>query len=217
MANKAVGKVPAAAKEESKLPILAGAIGVLIFVLFVAVFSISMGVFSSSNVANKGQKTQQPKEKGEVSKDEESGNFDATYYSDLFTDEESPTDSTENMTEKDSLEHLAWYEKQKHEIESEERKLEMKQRELENLQYKTMKLIEQRKNIEDANTIQMAKLFDSMKTDKIAEIMKNMSNEQVGSILMKMKKQNASKVLAAIPADRAAKITLQMINLAEGD
>jgi flagellar motility protein MotE (MotC chaperone) len=46
--------------------------------------------------------------------------------------------------------------------------------------------------------------------------MKNMSDDQVGMILMKMKKQNASKVFAEIPADRAAKITLYMINLAEG-
>jgi flagellar motility protein MotE (MotC chaperone) len=211
---------PSAKTEKSKLPILIGAVGTLIFVLFVAIFSISMGVFSSSNVTpdpHQQTETDAIDASKKQSKDSDSyAGFDKSYYDDVNAIIDSdPSDSNALSTE-DSLAHLAWYEKQKREIDSERRKLEVARTENEELRYETMKLLEERKNIEEANTSQMAKLFDSMKADKVAEIMKNMSDDQVGMILMKMKKQNASKVFAEIPADRAARITLHMINLAEG-
>ncbi len=212
---------PSGKTEKSKLPILVGAVGTLIFVLFVAIFSISMGVFSSSNVApDPHQQTEADAKDAseEQSKEPDSyAGFDESYYDDInaIVDPDH-SDSNDTLTAEDSLAHLAWYEKQKREIDSERRKLEIARTENEELRYETMKLLEERKYIEEANTSQMAKLFDSMKADKVAEIMKNMSDDQVGMILMKMKKQNASKVFAEIPADRAARITLHMINLAEG-
>ena len=211
-------KVPAVAPAKSKLPLLAGAIGFLLFIVFVAVFSISMGVFSSSNVvpgSEQAQDTGKPHDEAEVKG--EVRDFDPSYYEDYAAEEDSPTgDSLEKITEEDSLSKVAWYDRQKQEIESEWRKIELERHELETLKYETMNLLDQRKNIEDANTVQMAKLFDSMKAAEIAAILANMTDQQVGMILMKMKKQNASKVLAALPAERAAQITTQMMNLAEG-
>jgi flagellar motility protein MotE (MotC chaperone) len=208
----------AAGDEKSRLPILAAAVGVLIFVVFVAVFSISMGVFSSDNIQPTVLKV--PAESDDEAESDDPNHyagFDESYYDEL--DElvvPSAADSSDTLTAEDSLEHLKWYEQQKQEIASEWRKLEMAKAETEELKYETSRLIEQRRNLEDANTVQMAKLFDTMKADQVAEIMRNMTDEQVGLILMKMKKQSASKVLAEISADRAAKITLFMINLAEG-
>jgi flagellar motility protein MotE (MotC chaperone) len=211
-------KVPEAAPIKSKLPLLAGAIGLLLFIVFIAVFSVSMGVFSSSNVV---PGTEQAEDAGEpldeAEAKDETRDFHPSYYEDYAT-EESPSaeDSLGQIAEEDSLSKMAWYEKQKREIESEKRKIELERRELETLKYETMNLLDQRKNIEDANAVQMAKLFDSMKAAEIAAILANMTDQQVGMILMKMKKQNASKVLAAMPAERAAQITSQMMNLAEG-
>jgi flagellar motility protein MotE (MotC chaperone) len=211
-------KVPAAAPTKSKLPLLAGAIGFLLFIVFVAVFSISMGVFSSSNVvpdAGQAEDVGKPHDEDEVKG--RTRDFHPSYYEDYAAEEDSPTDdSLGQMTEDDSLSKMAWYERQKQEIETEWRKIDLERRDLETLKYETMNLLDQRKNIEDANTVQMAKLFDSMKADEIAAILANMTDQQVGMILMKMKKQNASKVLAAMPAERAAQITTQMMNLAEG-
>lgn len=210
-------KVPAAEPTKSKMPILAGAVGLLVFVLFIAVFSISMGVFSSSNVVHKpGEGTEEadPAD-AEDEQAEDPNDFHSSYYEDVYSDLNEP-DSTEGMTEEDSLAQVAWYEKQKMEIASEMRKLELKRAELEKLKYETTEILERRKNIEDANLIQMAKLFDTMKAPEIAQIVENMTDDQVGMILMKMKRQNASKVLAEIPAERAARITTQMMNLAEG-
>jgi len=211
-------KVPAAAPTKSKLPLLAGAIGCLLFIIFVAVFSISMGVFSSSNVVPGSKQAGDPGEyRGEAEAKGRTSDFQPSYYEDYAAEGVSPTDdSLGQMTEEDSLSKMAWYQKQKQEIESEWRKIELERRELETLKCETMSLLDQRKNIEDANTVQMAKLFDSMKGNEIAAILANMTDQQVGMILMKMKKQSASKVLAAMPAERAAKITTQMMNLAEG-
>lgn len=211
-------EVPAAAPTKSKLPLLAGAIGFLLFIVFVAVFSISMGVFSSSNVVPGSEQAEdegKPHDEAEV--EAKARDFHPSYYEDYAAEEDLPTgDSLGQMTEEDSLSRIAWYEKQKQEIEGERRKIELERRELETLKYETMNLLDQRKHIEDANAVQMAKLFDSMKAAEVAAILANMTDQQVGMILMKMKKQNASKVLAAMPAERAAQITSQMMNLAEG-
>jgi len=214
-----MANVPSATDEKSKVPILAAAIGVLVFVLFIAIFSISMGVFSSSNVTHlPATQDGESDTAGETDTAHGVGDFHTSYYDDLYLFEDSPeeSDSSSGLSAKDSVEHLAWYDEQKREINSDKRKIEIERAELEKLKYETMNLIEQRKNMEDANTVQMAKLFDTMKADETAAIMANMTDERVGLILMKMKKQNASKVLAAIPAERAAKITLQMIDFAEG-
>jgi len=212
-------EVPAAVPGKSKLPILAGAIGLLMFVLSVAIFSITMGVFSSSNVAPTSQHADDAAGvRGEDDGKGATGPFHSSYYDDSYPEEEPPaTEGSEKMTEKDSVAQMAWYEKQKQEIENEWRKIEVEYRDLEKLKYETMDLLDQRKNIEDANTIELAKLFDSMKAPEIAAILNNMTDQQVGMILMKMKKQNASKVLAALPAERAARITSQMMNLAESN
>ncbi len=218
---------PSGKAEKSKLPMLVGAIGILVFVIGVAVFSISMGVFSSSNVTQAPSQQSGGEATATDSSHEQSDNpdsyagFDKSYYDDVdaIVDPDNPdqAEGGDTLSVEDSIAQMAWYEKQKLEIESERRKLEIARTEAEELRYETMKLLEQRKNIEDANTSQMSKLFDSMKPEKVAEIMKNMTDDQVGMILMKMKKQNASKVFAEMPADRAARITLHMINLAEGN
>ncbi len=210
-------KVPTAAPQKSKLPMLAGAIGLLMFVVSLAAFSITMGVFSSSNVVTNSSSVKTAGEVPDLTEDAELGGFHPSYYDDFDLPEDSLTaDSSQEMSAEDSIEHVIWYEKQKREIESKWRKIEIERTQLEKLKYETMNLLDQRKNIEEANTVQMAKLFDSMKAEDIAAILENLPDEQVGLILMKMKKQTASKVLAAIPAERAAKIASQMMNLAEG-
>ncbi len=211
--------VPAVAPEKSRLPILAGAIGLLVFVLSIAVFSITMGVFSTSNVVTTSPQADADAggQNAEGMVEDEFDDFHSSYYEDLYRDDDSPEAADSGvMTEEDSLQQLSWYEKQKKEIESERRRIEIEKADLDKLKHETMNLIDQRRSIEDANIVQMAKLFDSMKAPEIAAIMENMTDEQVGVILMKMKKQNASKVLAELPAERAAKITTQMMNLAEG-
>jgi len=216
--------------KDSKMGLMIGAIGLLSFVLFVAIFSISMGVFSSSNVKHVPQKDEEHHDQAddEYTDADLYGDFHSSYYDFEYDDLSSPADSAEvdsnkTMSREDSLAQMKWYEKQKREIadawdkiKKERRSLEKERTDLENLNLETVRLLEQRRNIEDANTIQMAKLFDSMKGQEVADIMKNMTDERVGTILMRMKKQNASDVLAAIPPERAARITTLMINLAEG-
>ena len=217
--------------KDSKMGLMIGAIGLLSFVIFVAIFSISMGVFSSSNVKHLPQKEEehQDQKEDEYTDADLYGDFHSSYYDFEFEDLPSPSDSADmdsnqTMSREDSLAQMKWYEKQKREIadswdeiKKERRKLDKERADLENLNLETVRLLERRRNIEDANTVQMSKLFDSMKGQEVADIMKNMTDERVGAILMRMKKQNASDVLAAIPAERAARITTLMINLADGN
>ncbi|MBU1318113.1 MAG: hypothetical protein KKG33_12335 [candidate division Zixibacteria bacterium] len=216
--NEVTKEAVTAQPQKSRLVLLAGAVGVLAFVLALAGFSIGMGVFSDSNVISDGttREIEEPQQEEKVAAREHAA-FDASYYDDHNNEAESHSaDSAEGMSEEDSVAQMAWYDGQKREIEKERLQLEMDRLDVEKLHNETMRLIEMRKRIEESNTVEMAKLFDSMKAQEVSAIMENMTDEQVGTIVMKMKKQNASKVLAALPAERAAKITSQMINLAEG-
>ncbi|HOD65188.1 MAG TPA: hypothetical protein PKW75_00320 [candidate division Zixibacteria bacterium] len=68
---------------------------------------------------------------------------------------------------------------------------------------------------ESARTAGLAKLYDGMDSHAVAKLMTNLDDETVVSILPRMKAKNASEVLQLLPPERAARLSKQMITIAE--
>jgi flagellar motility protein MotE (MotC chaperone) len=186
------------------------------FAIFLIVFVLTMGMFSSESV----QEEVVEDLPAELEEDYEylSGDWHGEYSplakegSEQKTQKKEETkDST--LSEEDSIEQVKWYQAQKEEIEREWLRLQAERAKLENLRAETKALIEQRRNLEQTNIANLAKLFDTMKPEEVAAIMENISDAKVGLILQRMRKQNGAEVMAELPSERAAQITMQMIDL----
>jgi hypothetical protein len=194
----------------SKLPL---AVGGLVFVAFVVIFSLMFGVFSSSNVA------QQPVVAGDRVAHHTEGRSESGYdtedeYTSMFGDfEDDYYPDSGQLSPADSAEQLAWYEAQKQEIRQERLELEKERTKLRQLHDEVSSLLERRAAIEDANITAMAKLYENMNADEVVPILSNLGDAQVSLIISKMKKRSASEVMGKLAPERAAKITQWLISL----
>lgn len=202
-----------AAKKKGKgnlMPIMAGG---LVFVIFVAIFSIKFGVFSQTAPEQTATTAEEPGEKtatttagDEVHRDD----FYGQYYGAESANEH---EATEEFTAEDSLKQIAWYEQQKREISQERAELEEEKAELQRLHDHTEMLLKQREGLEEANLAALAKLYESMKADQLVPILANLPDDKVSLIISKMKKQKASEVMGKIEPERAARITNWLLSL----
>ncbi|HWR84161.1 MAG TPA: hypothetical protein VN285_12745, partial [Candidatus Deferrimicrobium sp.] len=61
----------------------------------------------------------------------------------------------------------------------------------------------------------LAKLYDGMEAKAVAKLMADLDDEIVVSILPRMKSKNASEVLQMLPPKRAAKLSREMLAIAD--
>jgi len=191
-------------------------IGAGAFVVFLVVFSFVMGVFSSPEqppVADVTDEVQATEEETHAEADDSYTSGWNSEYDDNYAEHEDADSAHGGMSEEDSVKYVAWYVAQKEEIDRERVRLRAEMAELQQLKIATEALLDERKNLEQTNIANMAKLFDSMKEQEVAAIIQNIPNMKVGLILQKMKRQNASKVMAELPSERAATITMQLIDM----
>jgi len=120
-----------------------------------------------------------------------------------------------SMSIKDSIEGANWLEKEKHMLVKRERSLDLKQRELEKVDRKVSQKLLRIEQAESSRVSQLAKLYDSMDPQAVAQLMRNLEDEIVVELLPRMKSKNAAIVLSLLPPKRAAKLSKQMITLAE--
>lgn len=144
------------------------------------------------------------------------GNLDYLDYEP--TDDEIASDGDAGAAEKarqDSIQAVHWLEKEKAELAKRKSELDAREKEL-NALNKTISqkvlIIEQ---AESSRTAQLAKLYDGMDPRSVARLMANLDDNTVVSIIPRMKQKNASTVLALLPPKRAAKLSKQMITIAE--
>jgi flagellar motility protein MotE (MotC chaperone) len=201
--------------ESSALNMKTVLIGVVTFVVFMIVFLVMGGAFSSASLPAITKETTDTSHTGQEAisgeKGVSSGGWHEGYSHTAMTDVGEKADST--MSEEDSIKQVKWYIAQKEEIERERTKLRAEEAQLKQLQMETQALLERRAQVEQTNIANLAKLFETMKSEEVASIMANIPNEKVGLILQKMKKESASKVMASLPSERAAKITMELIDL----
>jgi flagellar motility protein MotE (MotC chaperone) len=203
---------PPAKKKLPLIPILGG---VAFFLVCVIIFSFKYGVFSSSNVKPGTETPQKEAAKKDSTENLEATQKDKDAYDGLFSDFEDQTDtaSAHGMTPKDSINQITWYEAQKKEIASQMSQVEQERAKLETMRNEVQALLDRRKQIEETNMVQMAKLYEGMNSEELVPIMANLSDAQVSGLISNMKKQKAAEILGKLPPDRAAKITQHIISM----
>ena len=132
--------------------------------------------------------------------------------------EPSQNDLEENeagISVEDSVKAVNWLQQEKTTLAQKENELDARQGELERLDKQVTQKILRIEQAESARVASLAKLYDGMDSRAVAKLMGNLDDETVVSILPRMKIKNASAVLQLLPAPRAAKLSKQMITIAE--
>jgi len=124
--------------------------------------------------------------------------------------EEEPT-----MTVEDSLEAVNWLEKENQVLDARRSEIEARQKELERLDRSVTQKLLTLEQVESNRVAQLARLYDSMDPRAVAKLLSNLDDATVVTILPRMKIKNASAVLQLFPSVRAARLSKQMITIAE--
>ncbi len=207
----------AKAGSKSHLAPIAG--GLIVFVVFVIIFSLKFGVFSSTNVKPSAQSTEPAATASDSVTQEEDHSEESTSASaydelfDGFDGGSAETPVTDSAMVRDSLQKVQWYEEQRQEIDRKVAQLNVERKQLEQLKAQVEALLDRKKAAEEGNITQMAKLYEGMETSALVPILANLEDAQVSILISKMKKQKASDVLGHLPPERAARITQYLISM----
>ncbi len=119
------------------------------------------------------------------------------------------------MSTEDSIAEVNWLEQEKTALTLKEKELNTRQAKLESLDKEVSRKLLTLEQAQTSRVNSLAKLYDSMDPRSVAQLMANLDNETVVAILPRMKTKNASSVLELVPPKRAAKLSKQMITIAE--
>ena len=119
------------------------------------------------------------------------------------------------ISAEDSIAEANWLEQEKTALAHKEKELNTRQAELESLDKEVSRKLLVLEQAQTTRINSLAKLYDGMDPRSVAQLMANLDNETVVAILPRMKTKNASSVLELVPAKRAAKLSKQMITIAE--
>ncbi|HUV31654.1 MAG TPA: hypothetical protein VMY05_11270 [Acidobacteriota bacterium] len=119
------------------------------------------------------------------------------------------------MTVSDSAKAADWLKTEKARLTKKEEGLNTRERELNILDKKVTQKILTLEQAESSRIASLAKLYDGMEPRAVAKLIANLDDETVVAILPRMKIKNASEVLALMPAKRGARLSKQMITIAE--
>jgi flagellar motility protein MotE (MotC chaperone) len=115
----------------------------------------------------------------------------------------------------DSIKQINWLQQEKDRLASKEKVLNSRQKELDLLDKKISQKILRIERAESSRIASLAKLYDGMDARSVAKLMSNLDDKTVVALLPRMKAKNASQVLALLPPKRAARLSKQMITIAE--
>ncbi len=119
------------------------------------------------------------------------------------------------MSKDDSLEKVDWLAAEKATLTEREGNLARRERELASVQTEISKKLLVLEQAEATRINNIAKLYDGMDQRAVAQLMANLDDNTVVLILPRMKTKNASAVMSLLPPKRAAKLSKQMITIAE--
>lgn len=124
-------------------------------------------------------------------------------------------DELGGMSRDDSVDAMSWLDKEKALLTGREEELSAREKELQRLERSVSQKMTILEQAESGRVSALAKLYDGMDPRSVAKLMSNLDNGTVVSILPRMKIKSASAVLSLLPAKRAAKLSKQMITIAE--
>jgi flagellar motility protein MotE (MotC chaperone) len=119
------------------------------------------------------------------------------------------------MTVEDSIEAVNWLEAEKAKLAERTNELDAREKQLNVLDSKVSQKITRLEQAESARISKLAKLYDGMEARSVARLIANLDDDTVVALLPRMKLKNASSVLALMPPVRAARLSKQMITIAE--
>jgi len=203
-AAKAEGEAAAedAAPKKKVGPITLIVSALVSFVVFLAIFSYTMGVFDAAPPA--------PAEEATASPEEQAAPDSQQYYS-PYGEAAAAVEAASTSEAVDTIAELSMLDKRQREIAAEERDIATKRRELEAMKNEVEQYLQQKKGIADEKVTYIAKLIDGMKAEEMAGLVTNLDNATIMAVLPKMKPQTASRVLATLPPKRAAEIATQLL------
>ncbi len=121
----------------------------------------------------------------------------------------------EMMSKEDSIEAVHWLEEEKAKLAKREESVLAREKALSKLDKEVTKKVLRIEQVESNRVSNLAKLYDGMDPRSVAKLMANLDDGTVVSILPRMKTKNASALLQLLPPKRAARLSKQMITIAE--
>lgn len=125
-----------------------------------------------------------------------------------------PEDPDQKAVE-DSTEQANWLDEEKAALKEREQALSKRESELQKLDREVSRKVLRLEQAESTRIAKLAKLYDGMDARSVTKLMANLDNNTIVMILPRMNIKNASAVLSLLPALRAAKLSKQMITIAE--
>lgn len=119
------------------------------------------------------------------------------------------------MSVEDSIEAVNWLVAEKSKLADREKELTAREKKLKLLDNSVSKKITRIEQAEATRVSKLAKLYDGMESRSVARLIANLDDNTVVALLPRMKLKNASQVLALMPPIRAARLSKQMITIAE--
>lgn len=129
-------------------------------------------------------------------------------------DEELGIEET-GMSVEDSTEAVHWLDAENAKLAERESAVEAREKELNVLDAKVSQKIARIEQAESTRISKLAKLYDGMEARSVAKLIANLDDNTVVSLLPRMKLKNASEVLSLMPPIRGARLSKQMITIAE--
>lgn len=119
------------------------------------------------------------------------------------------------MSSGDSLAAVDWLSQEKAKLSAREKELDARDKDLKVRESKVLQGITRIEQAESTRTAKLAALYDGMDATAVAKLLANLDDETVVALLPRMKPKNASAVLALMPPARAAKLSKEMVTIAE--
>jgi len=126
-----------------------------------------------------------------------------------------PAVESVGVANSDSTQAVNWIEQEKTRLADREKELDARDKQLnvrESQVKQKMLVLEQ---AESSRIAKLAKLYDGMDANVVAKLVANLDDETVVALLPRMNTKNASAVMGLMPPVRAARLSKQMITIAE--
>jgi len=134
---------------------------------------------------------------------------------DYVPGEEELAGEVTGMSVEDSIEAVNWFESEKAKLAEREGMLDAREKQLNVLDSKVSQKITRIEQAESTRISKLAKLYDGMEARSVAKLIANLDDNTVVALLPRMKLKNASAVLSLMPPIRGARLSKQMITIAE--
>ncbi|MEW5794885.1 MAG: hypothetical protein AB1772_00865 [Candidatus Zixiibacteriota bacterium] len=126
-----------------------------------------------------------------------------------------PSDDAALITSDDLAKKTDWVKQEEARLAARAGELDAREKQLNVRETKIQQGIARIEQAESSRITKLAGLYDNMEASAVAKLLANLDDETVVAIVPRMKPKNASAVLALMPPARAAKLSKEMVSIAD--